>query len=455
MNQYRQENASAEHIRSLEETLSALRQELAACKRVEAEHARGIAFSNGILDQSLAGVYVINNGRFSYVNQVFADLFGYASPEEIVDKLEMINLVAPESRGTVLENVRKRISGESTEIRYTFSGLRKDGTHNVVEVHGRSMVFGGNRSVIGLILDVTDRKRSEQRLRQQAMVFNSIQEGIVITDPQCRVIDVNPAFECITEYSLDEIRGENMRFIQSGRQERSFYVNLWQCVLTTGNWQGEIWNRRKSGDIYLDWISISAVRDEAGHIANYVGTFVDISRMKHAQSEIERLAHHDGLTNLPNRSLLISRLQQAIDRGTRYRSLGAVLFVDLDQFKPVNDTLGHLAGDELLQKVASRLTGRLRGMDIVARLGGDEFVIVLEDIASPDAAAMLAQEVIRQLQTPFPLSCGAQARIGASVGIALFPQDGVTPTQLIERSDQALYVSKRGGRGIYRFFGES
>jgi diguanylate cyclase (GGDEF)-like protein/PAS domain S-box-containing protein len=316
------------------------------------------------------------------------------------------------------------------------------------------MVIGGNRSVIGLILDVTDRKRSEERLRQQAMVFNITQEGVVITDPQCRVIDVNPAFERITEYSRDEIRGEHIRFIQSGRHDRSFYMNMWQSLLGVGSWQGEIWNRRKGGDIYLDWIGISAVRDEAGNIVNYVGTSIDISRMKHAQSEIERLAYHDGLTDLPNRLLLISRLQQAIERGTRYRSMGAVLFIDLDHFKPINDKFGHMAGDELLRQVANRLTGRLRGTDIVARLGGDEFVIVLEQITCPDAAAMVAREVIGQLQTPFALSCGTEVQIGASVGIALFPQDGVTPTQLIGRADQALYVGKRGGRGICRFFGE-
>jgi diguanylate cyclase (GGDEF)-like protein len=186
---------------------------------------------------------------------------------------------------------------------------------------------------------------------------------------------------------------------------------------------------------------------------NYVGTAIDIGRMKHAQSELERLAHHDGLTNLPNRQLFVSRLGHAMELARRRAGLGAVLFIDLDHFKQVNDTLGHKAGDDLLQAVASRIKGRLRESDTFARLGGDEFVILLEDIASPDAAATLAQDVIRQTAIPFALPCGAHAHIGASVGIALFPQDGSGAANLIERADQALYEAKRGGRGDYRFCG--
>lgn len=300
--------------------------------------------------------------------------------------------------------------------------------------------------------DITERKEREDRLRQQAMVFNSTQEGIVITDAQGCVQDANPAFERITEYPLEEVRGLNMRFIQSGRQDRSFYLNMWQSIEETGGWQGEIWNRRKGGEIYLEWLNISAVYDDKQEVIAYVGASTDINRMQHAQSELERLAHHDALTNLPNRLMLLSRLEQAIERTSRYAEMGAVLFADLDHFKQVNDTLGHKAGDELLIAVANRMRGRLRNIDTLARLGGDEFVIVLEEIADAEVAATVARELITQLQTPFPLSDGNVAQIGGSAGIALFPQHSREAAHLIECADIALYAAKSAGRGTFRFY---
>ena len=316
-------------------------------------------------------------------------------------------------------------------------------------VFARNGEFSGYR---GTTRDISERKRTEVRLRQQAMVFNCTEEGVVITDPQGCVIDANPAFERITENSLAEIRGQNMRFVQSGRQDRSFYREMWQSIQETGNWQGEIWNRRKSGDTYLAWLSISSVYDEAGRISNYVGVFIDLNRMKHPKSELERLALHDALTSLPNRVQLLDRLEHAVKGAKRRNGSGAVLFIDLDRFKPVNDTLGHRAGDELLMAVAARLKERLREADTLARLGGDEFVIVLEDIPNAEGVRSVAEEVILQLETPFVLEDGHEVRIGGSIGIALFPQDGETPARLLERADRALYEAKASGRGAYRHF---
>jgi len=303
----------------------------------------------------------------------------------------------------------------------------------------------------GVTQDITERKQAELRLQQHAMVFENSQEGVVITDAQGCVIDANASFERITEYSLDEIRGENLRILQSGRHDRSFYLNMWKSIEDTGSWQGEIWNRRKGGDIFLEWVSICAIKDEKDQVMAYVGTSVDISRMNHVQSEVERLAHYDALTGLPNRLLLISRLGHALDRVKRGGS-GAVLFLDFDGFKQVNDTFGHQAGDELLIAASSRLTGRLRDADTLARLGGDEFVIILEDVASSESVETVAQDVISQLKTPFDLSKGRTATIGGSVGIALFPKDGTDVAQLIERADRALYAAKNAGKGVYRFF---
>jgi len=312
---------------------------------------------------------------------------------------------------------------------------------------------GAFKGYRGVTMDITARKAVEQKLRQHAMMFENSQEGIVITDPQGCVIDANTSFERITEYKLEEIIGKNMRILASGKQDRSFYLNMWQSIAGVGSWQGEIWNRRKSGEVYLEWISISAVKDEFGNIIAYVGTHTDIARMNHAQSEMERLAHHDALTGLPNRLLLTSRLEHALDRIKRGGS-GAVLFLDLDGFKQVNDTYGHKAGDDLLIAVAQRLGHRLRDVDTLARFGGDEFVIVLEDIPERGQVAALTFELIKQLKVPFELQDGVTVHISGSVGVALFPEDGTDATQLIAKADQALYMVKHSGKGTCFFFSD-
>jgi len=295
-------------------------------------------------------------------------------------------------------------------------------------------------------------KRARDRLRIQALVFHNAQEGIVVTNERCEIVEANPAFERITEYGLDEIRGRHMRFIQSGRHDKRFYQYMWDAILSTGGWQGEIWNRRKSGEIYLEWISISAVHDDAGRIVNFIGTSVDLSRINHAKSELERLAHHDALTGVPNRLFMMSRLKHAIERALRNKTHGAVLFVDLDGFKIVNDTHGHPVGDELLKRVAARLKSRLRDVDTVARLGGDEFVVILEEVSGARNAAAVAQAIIDHLGVPFEVAAEGETSIGASVGIALFPGDGVDPALIVQRADEALYLAKNAGRGTFRFF---
>jgi len=302
--------------------------------------------------------------------------------------------------------------------------------------------------------DITKRKLALEPPRLQAMMFKSVQEGIVITDPQGSVIHVNPAFERITEYSLAEIRGKNMRFLHSGRHDRLFYQGMWKSIRETGNWQGEIWNRRKGGEIFLERIGISRVEDEKGTTVAYLGTFIDLNRVRHTQSELERLAYYDALTSLPNRLLLTFRLEHAIARARRDGQMGAVLFVDFDRFKQINDTLGHTAGDELLVAAAKRLRRRLREVDTLARLGGDEFVIVLEGIQNSAGAAKVAEDLIGEFRRPFRLSDRKIAKIGGCVGIALFPSDGDTAAQLIDRADTALYDAKRAGPSLYRFFGD-
>jgi diguanylate cyclase (GGDEF)-like protein/PAS domain S-box-containing protein len=304
----------------------------------------------------------------------------------------------------------------------------------------------------GFARDITGSRRDDEERRLAAAVFANTQEGIVITDPAGRILAVNPSVVSITGYSREELVGNTMRLLQSGRHDRAFYDSLWHAVRTDGYWQGEIWNRRKNGEIYPELLTISTVRDDAGEITNYVGLFSDITVWKRSHQRMEHLAHHDALTELPNRLMLLSRLEHAISKARRDKSQGAVLFLDLDRFKRVNDTLGHPAGDALLLAVAKRLRERLRESDTLARLGGDEFVILLEDLAERNQAASLARELITRISEPFDLPGGHVARIGASIGIALFPADGTEPDLLIKRADVALYESKQAGRGTYRFF---
>lgn len=290
-----------------------------------------------------------------------------------------------------------------------------------------------------------------KQLELSDAAFQNIQESIVIATPDCRIVAINPAFSKVTEYAEAEVLGQHMRILQSGKHAPSFYQQMWGSLLSLGHWQGEIWNRRKSGEVYLEWLSISALRDAEGKVTHFIGVGADLSRMNRAQTDLERMAHRDVLTGLPNRLMLMTRLEHSLERSRRDNTICAVLFQDLDRFKQVNDSLGHGAGDELLKQVAERMRGRLREIDTVARLGGDEFVVVLEALATPDEAAKVAADLIQELNRPFDLAGKGDARIGASIGIVVFPGDAQTPETLLEKADRALYAAKAAGRNVWRF----
>lgn len=290
------------------------------------------------------------------------------------------------------------------------------------------------------------------QLKLSDAAFRNIQESIVIATPDCRIVAINPAFTKVTEYAEAEVLGQHMRILQSGKHDPSFYQQMWATLLSLGHWQGEIWNRRKSGDVYLEWLSISALTDADGKVTHYIGVAADLSRMNRTQTDLERMAHRDALTGLPNRLMLMSRLEHSLEHSRRDNSICAVLFQDLDRFKQVNDTLGHGAGDELLKQVAERMRKRLREVDTVARLGGDEFVVVLEGLSTPEEATKVAEHLVQELNRPFSLSETGQADVGASIGISLFPRDAQTPQELLEKADQALYAAKSAGRNTWRLF---
>ena len=287
-----------------------------------------------------------------------------------------------------------------------------------------------------------------------ASVFEA-QQGILISNADNIIIRVNQAFTKITGYSSEETIGKNPNFLQSGRHDKDFYSSMWQQIEKLGAWQGEIWNRRKNGEVYPEWLTISSVRKN-GIITHYIGSMTDISDYKSAEAQIHQLAFYDSLTCLPNRRLLLERLQYSIDTCYRENNLMALLILDLDNFKPVNDSLGHLAGDELLQQVANRLIERLRNADMVARLGGDEFTVILENIRHPDDAAGVAENIIVDLGKPFYLSHSNEhgVHIGVSIGISLYPHHGTTPQILLDHADGALYKAKDNGRNCFAYFSE-
>jgi diguanylate cyclase (GGDEF)-like protein/PAS domain S-box-containing protein len=301
------------------------------------------------------------------------------------------------------------------------------------------------------VTDITERRKTEERLRLSSKFFEETTEALVVTDLEGTIQDVNAAFEEMTGYSKEEAVGQNPRILKSGRHDREFYKRMWQSIIETGNWQGEIWDRRKNGEVYPKWMSISTVRDDDGKPTHYVGISADISRLKRTQEQLHYLAHYDQLTGLPNRLLAHERLQQAITFAKRHGHMLAVLLLDLDEFKRINDSMGHLAGDQLLNEVGRRLKDNIRESDDVARIGGDEFTVLLRNVRNPANAAHLAQKLIQSLSEPYSLY-DHEVYISSSIGITLCPEDGEDMFTLMKNADAAMYHAKRSGRNNYQFF---
>ncbi|MEY4754091.1 MAG: hypothetical protein RJA44_1766, partial [Pseudomonadota bacterium] len=289
------------------------------------------------------------------------------------------------------------------------------------------------------------------------LLFLHLREGLVVTDPTGRIISANPAFCSMSGYALDDLVGQNMSRLSSGRQDAAFYQRFWQTLWEEGWWQGEIWNRRRDGELIAQWLSVGTVYDADGVVLAYVAALVDISHSKQSQLELERLALHDALTGLPNRARFNSVLEQSLARSQRHGGQLALMMLDLDGFKQVNDSLGHPVGDRLLCAVARRLQQRLRQTDLIARLGGDEFVVLLEGAPQhgPRQArdiAAVAEALVGSMIEPFDLATTQLVRVGVSIGISLHPQDGQSAEQLLQHADAALYQAKSAGRGTFRFY---
>lgn len=303
--------------------------------------------------------------------------------------------------------------------------------------------------VVGMLADVTENKRTERHLRLAAAVFVSSHEGLVVTDLHGRISAVNPSFTRITGYEEADVQGQNMHVMRSGRHDANFYLKMWHAIRQEGSWQGEIWNRRKNGEIFLQQLVISTVYDADGRPQSYIGAFHDITAIKRSEFELDHIAHYDLLTDLPNRTLLASLLDHAV---TRPAAHCAVLCVDLDRFKTVNESYGHVAGDQVLQMSAARMHGVLRGAGTLGRYGADEFLVILDEVKGPQEAAAMASSIITALAAPYVFPDGQEVYVGASVGISLYPQDADNAQKLVQHANSALFEAKNNGRGAYAFY---
>lgn len=292
---------------------------------------------------------------------------------------------------------------------------------------------------------------AEDRLRLHATAFHSSHEGIVLADADGNILDINPAFTRITGFERSEVIGRNPRMIKSGRHDREFYAAMWKSILGSGSWQGEIWNRNKYGEVYPELLSISAVRNAEGDLTNFVAVFADISRLKEQENQLTQMAYYDALTELPNRVLLADRLAQAISQTRRSGTMLAVCYLDLDGFKPVNDTYGHEAGDRVLVEMAGRLKEVLRGGDTVARLGGDEFVLLLLGLQNAEECEQAMQRLLRVIGQPLSV-VPEPITLSASIGMSVFPTDEADPDTLLRHADQAMYHAKQAGKNRYHLF---
>jgi diguanylate cyclase (GGDEF)-like protein/PAS domain S-box-containing protein len=358
----------------------------------------------------------------------------------------------PEDREHIRIAFESAIAGEAPlDIEHRIIG--PDGQTRFVHQRGEVSVDDSRRVVrlTGTTQDISERVQADEKLRLAANALENSAESVMISDASGQIVSVNKAFTTMTGYSLDQVVGESPEFLRSDEHDAAFYAQLWDTVQKTGHWQGEIWGKRSNGEIYPQGISISQVKDKVGRSSHYVSVSSDISKYKQYEARLAFLAHHDALTDLPNRFAFETHLREVLSRARRDGNVVALMFIDLDQFKIINDSLGHVVGDMLLKAAAQRLTGCVRQTDLVARLGGDEFVVVLNGVKSSQEVAKVADKLISVLAQPF-LVGGHELSISGSIGVSRYPQDGAEADVLLKNADAAMYRAKELGRNNYQFF---
>ena len=389
-------------------------------------------------------------GNIEYANPRFEQVTGYSLPDVVGRNPRFLK--SGKTPVSVFQDLWAHLERGQT-WHGELLNRRKDGSLYWEEAYISPVrdASGKTTHYIAFKEDISDRKHTEEAMRLHAKVFDTLDEGVLITDVNEAILAVNPAFSRITGYSEDEVLGQTPRLLSSGRQSRGFYQAMWQELKEQGGWQGEIEDRRRNGEIYPAWMNIVAVTDDRGVVTQYISVFSDITERKEAEARIRHQASYDALTGLPNRDLFLDRANHALRTAGREGTELALLFIDLDRFKEVNDTLGHLLGDELLKQVAERLQGCMREVDTVSRFGGDEFVILLEDVGSAENSATVASKVLQAVEKPLLIG-GNEVQVGASIGITHYPEDAGDAVTLLRNADMAMYRAKEAGRNNYQFY---
>lgn len=418
----------------------------AQLKALEAEGRFRGTFEHSAVGMANVGL----DGRFVRVNRRFCEMAGYAEEEMLARRFQ--DITHPEDLPNDLESARQLAAGTipsySVEKRY----LRRDGgvMWGLLTVSAMRRPDGNVDYFIAVVEDITALKEAQERLRLDAMVFEGSREGITITDAGPRILACNKAFTEITGYQEHEVLGKSPAVLKSGRQDAEFYRGMWESLKATGRWSGEIWNRRKSGEVYPEWLAISALNGPDGTVSHYIGIFSDISAQKQAEETIQRLLQYDHLTQLPNRALLRERLDLTLAHVRHRQRKAAVLLLNLGRFRHVNETLGHHAGDQVLKEVAGRLSGALRSGDTVSRLDADNFAVILNDMERSDDAATLAAKLLDAVGRPVAVA-DQELALSAWIGISVFPEDGGDGDGLMRSAQTALDSARADPRGGYRF----
>lgn len=384
-------------------------------------------------------------GRCILWNQECAKVFGW-SAEEVMAHPNPLALFYPHERQ--YRDVVEGLASRNGEMFREWHPFTRDG-RQLTTMWANIPLPNGDMLCIGH--DLTEQRQAENQQRLAARVFESSYAGIMITDADNRICDVNPAFTRITGYSRAEAIGQDPSMLDSGRHDRSLYARIWRHLVKRDGWKGELWGRRKNGEVYPQHLSISVVRDAGGQVLHYVVIFSDITQLKRHEDELKYLARHDALTKVPNRLHFSDRLEVALERARQENGMLAVCYLDLDGFKPINDRFGHAAGDEVLIEVSERLHHVIRASDLLARLGGDEFAVLLSDLHDTGECLQVIERMQKALTRPFAIG-DSMARISASIGVTLFPHDDVDAEILLRHADQAMYRAKHGGKNGYHIF---
>ena len=400
------------------------------------------------------GIAITTPGKgWLRVNRCLCDMLGYTEAE--LWQKTWDDMTHPDDLKQDLLDFQKLVSGEIDNYEMDKRFFHKDGSLIYVHINVACLRDNGELTmVIASILDITERHEHEAKLALSAQVFENTQEGVIITDARGQILTVNTAFTEITGYTDDEVYDKTPRLLRSDVHDEAFFAAMWSTLSREGKWRGEVWNRRKDGSIYPQWLTISVVHNAKNQVTNYVGVFTDITEIKRSQEQLDYLSYHDPLTGLANRELFQERLRHAIGEARRRERHLALLHLDLDRFKNINESLGHSLGDEVLRQVARRIDDFLPRGNTLARLGGDEFIVLLEDLKSVDTAATVASGVLGLFSEPLIVQ-DQQIFVTGSLGITIFPNDGDDAQALLKQSDMAMYQAKAQGRNTLYFYESS